>query len=44
MWSPPAERSTEGFAAALAEHGVRPWQQEIVAPMLVAAFEAHPDA
>ncbi|WP_346780639.1 hypothetical protein [Janibacter sp. DB-40] len=44
VWSPPAERSTEGFAAALAEHGVRPWQQEIVAPMLVAAFEAHPDA
>ncbi|WEV78987.1 HRDC domain-containing protein [Janibacter cremeus] len=44
VWSPPSERGTEGFAAALAEHGVRPWQQEIVAPLLVAAFEAHPDA
>ena len=34
----------EAFAAALAEHGVRPWQREIVAPMLADAFAAHPDA
>lgn len=44
VWSPPGERSIEGFAAALAQHGVRPWQQEIVAPLLVAAFETHPEA
>ena len=44
VWTPPAERSVEGFSMALAEHGVRPWQQEIVAPMLVAAFETTPDA
>ncbi|WP_275887993.1 MULTISPECIES: hypothetical protein [Janibacter] len=44
MWSPPAERTPEAFAAALAEHGVRPWQREIVAPMLADAFAAHPDA
>ncbi|GGL23024.1 3'-5' exonuclease [Phycicoccus endophyticus] len=44
VWSPPAERSVEGFAAALQGHGVRRWQAEIVAPLLVAAFEAHPDA
>lgn len=44
VWRPPTERSVEGFEAALAEHGVRPWQQEIVAPLLVAAFEDHPDA
>ena len=31
------------FAEALAGHGVRPWQQAIVAPMLAAAFAANPD-
>lgn len=44
VWTPPQERSVEGFSDALAGHGVRQWQQEIVAPMLVAAFDAHPDA
>lgn len=44
VWRPPTERSVAGFSQALADHGVRPWQQEIVAPMLVTAFEAHPDA
>jgi hypothetical protein len=27
---------------ALGETGVRPWQAEIVAPLLVTAFAAHP--
>ena len=40
---PPADRDAPAFEAALAEHGVRPWQAEIVAPMLAAAFAAHPD-
>ena len=44
VWTPPAERSAEGFAAALAAHGVRQWQQDIVAPLLMEAFEAHPDS
>ncbi len=44
VWSPPEQRDVDGFSAALAEHGVRPWQREIVAPMLVAAFAAHRDA
>lgn len=44
VWSPPAERTPEAFAAALAEHGVRPWQREIVAPMLADVFATHPDA
>ncbi|MGL5910073.1 MAG: HRDC domain-containing protein [Phycicoccus sp.] len=44
VWQPPDDRSTEGFTEALQGHGVRPWQAEIVAPMLVAAFTAHPDA
>jgi ribonuclease D len=44
IWSPPAERTVDGFAAALRALGARPWQTAIVAPMVVAAFEAHPDA
>lgn len=40
VWSPPAEHTEEAFSAALAEHGVRRWQQAIVAPMLVKAFTA----
>lgn len=44
VWTPPQEHSPEAFAEALASHGVRPWQREIVAPMLAAAFAAHPDA
>jgi len=44
VWSPPAERDEAGFTAALRAHGVRDWQAQVVAPMLVAAFAAHPDA
>jgi ribonuclease D len=44
VWTPPEDRDAAAFAAALAEHGVRPWQAEIVAPMLTAAFAEHPDA
>lgn len=42
VWTPPAEHDEGSFAAALAGHGVRPWQQEIVAPMLASAFAANP--
>jgi ribonuclease D len=44
VWSPPAQRDVEGFTAALEALGVRRWQADIVAPLLVAAFDAHPDA
>ncbi len=44
VWTPPEARDTAAFEAALAEQGVRPWQTEIVAPMLAAAFAEHPDA
>jgi ribonuclease D len=43
VWNPPAEHSEAALSAALAEEGVRPWQREIVAPMLAAAFAEHPD-
>ncbi|NYG37929.1 HRDC domain-containing protein [Janibacter alkaliphilus] len=42
VWTPPEEPSVPAFEAALAEHGCRRWQQQIVAPMLADAFAAHP--
>jgi ribonuclease D len=44
VWSAPEDRSLEGFSAALAALGCRPWQIDVVAPMILAAFEATPDA
>jgi ribonuclease D len=44
VWQPPADRSIPGFAAALRSYGARPWQTDVVAPMLVEAFVAKPDA
>jgi ribonuclease D len=43
IWSPPSDRSADGFRAALSELGARQWQVDIVAPMVAAAFAAHPD-
>ncbi len=43
VWTPPDDHGAPAFEAALSGHGVRPWQAEIVAPMLAAAFAAHPD-
>jgi ribonuclease D len=43
IWTPPADRSVQGFADALAALGARPWQRAIVAPLVEAAFEANPD-
>ena len=44
IWTPPADRSAEGFKTALTALGARQWQVDIVAPMVAAAFVAHPDA
>ena len=44
VWRPPTSCDEAGFIEALHGHGVRRWQAEIVAPMLVQAFETHPDA
>ena len=44
VWRPPAARDEASFIDALRSHGVRRWQAEIVAPMLVRTFDAHPDA
>ncbi|MBM6399774.1 HRDC domain-containing protein [Phycicoccus sonneratiae] len=44
VWTPPDDRSVEGFTAALADLGVRRWQADVVAPLLATAFAEHPDA
>ncbi|KGN33270.1 3'-5' exonuclease [Knoellia sinensis KCTC 19936] len=43
VWRPPATPDEVSFEDALLSHGVRPWQAEIVAPMLARAFVNHPD-
>lgn len=42
VWSPPVDPTAAGFDAALAGHGVRPWQRAVVAPLLAASFAEHP--
>jgi len=42
VWQPPAEHDEAAFGEALLDHGCRQWQAQIVAPMLVAAFEQFP--
>ncbi|WP_399084374.1 ribonuclease D [Streptomyces sp. BBFR2] len=42
-WEPPAEPTGEAVSAALAGHGARPWQVELVAPLLTEALAAHQD-
>ena len=44
IWSPPQPPTAEAFTHALTELGARPWQTQIVAPMIEAAFREHPDA
>ncbi|WP_328942039.1 ribonuclease D [Streptomyces sp. NBC_00250] len=39
-WEPPAAADADGVAAALADHGARPWQVELVTPLLVKALTA----
>ena len=43
VWQPPSDHDEQAFSRALLDQGVRPWQAEIVAPMLVAAFALFPD-
>ena len=42
VWQPPSEPDEAAFTRALLDQGVRAWQAEIVAPMLVAAFAQFP--
>ncbi len=42
IWSPPSVKDSDGFAAALADLGVRSWQRQIIVPMLLEAFTSSP--
>jgi ribonuclease D len=42
VWQAPSDHTEAAFTRALLDQGARPWQAEIVAPMLVAAFERFP--
>ncbi|QKW09894.1 ribonuclease D [Streptomyces sp. NA04227] len=42
-WEPPAVADTESVTAALVAHGARPWQIELVTPVLVTALNAKSD-
>jgi ribonuclease D len=44
LWTPPEPADLDAVAAALRELGARPWQVDLVAPIVVAAIEAHPQA
>ncbi|MGW8365108.1 ribonuclease D [Streptomyces wedmorensis] len=39
-WEPPAPADASGVATALTGHGARPWQVELVTPLLVQALSA----
>ncbi len=40
LWAPPAGADAAAIGAALAERGARPWQVDLVAPVLVTAIRA----
>lgn len=41
LWRPPDDRTAQGVDAAAAEQGARPWQRELVVPLLVGALQRH---
>lgn len=43
LWTPPEQADAEAVDAALAEHGARPWQRELVTPLVVEALQAAAD-
>ena len=42
LWTPPEPADADAVAAALRELGARPWQVDLVAPIIVAAVASHP--
>ena len=43
-WTPPSQLDADGVAAALVAGGARPWQRELVVPVLVTALRTEPAA
>ncbi|GAA3178115.1 ribonuclease D [Streptomyces ramulosus] len=42
-WEPPAEPTGDAVSAVLAGHGARPWQVQLVTPLLTQALAQHSD-
>jgi ribonuclease D len=42
LWRPPAPATPDAVDLALADLGARPWQRELITPIVVAAVEQHP--
>lgn len=43
LWKPPETADAESVDAAFAAHGARPWQRELVTPLVVEALRGAPD-
>ncbi|WP_114906601.1 HRDC domain-containing protein [Ornithinimicrobium murale] len=43
LWTPPEQTDAAGVDAALAAHGARPWQRELVSPIIVEALQETAD-
>ncbi|MCK0111860.1 HRDC domain-containing protein [Ornithinimicrobium sp. F0845] len=43
LWTPPEQLDPQGVDAALEGYGARPWQRELVTPLIVKALQATPD-
>ena len=44
LWTPPEQTDAEAVDAALAGHGARPWQRELVTPLIVEALQETADS
>ena len=42
LWRPPRPATLEAVDRAFADLGARPWQRELISPLVVAAVEEHP--
>ncbi|GGK70661.1 HRDC domain-containing protein [Ornithinimicrobium pekingense] len=42
LWRPPRPATEEAVDQAFADLGARPWQRELITPVVVAAVDAHP--
>lgn len=43
LWTPPQDFDAEAVDSTLAGHGARPWQRELVTPLVVEALRVEPD-
>ena len=42
LWRPPRPATPEAVDRALAQLGARPWQRQLITPIIVGAVDEHP--